>query len=129
LQWKRYEMFTEQQVEIIETKTEQVTKTDADGKAVTETVETQVPTGRYSVERNSQGYKYGLIAQDVAALAKSIGAFEDVVAVVGEYFTLDSEGYPVKDKDGKPVKKDRYGLDYGAVNVIVMAGEQAALMG
>ena len=117
LKWKRYELFSEDQVEIMET------VKDEEGN------ESQVPTGRYEVKRHSQGFQYGLIAQDVAALAKSIGAFEDVVKVTGTYLDLDAEGYPVKDKDGKPVKKDRYGLDYPAINVIVMTGEQAALMG
>jgi hypothetical protein len=104
LSWKKYEMFTEQQVEIM----------DEEGK----------PTGRYRVERNSQGTKYGLIAQEVQALAETVGAFSDVVAVVGEYFTLDDQGYPVKDADGNNIVNKRFGLDYDAINFIVMAAEQ-----
>jgi hypothetical protein len=98
-------MFTEQQVEIM----------DEEGK----------PTGRYKVERNSQGRKYGLIAQEVKALTEAIGDFSDVVAVVGEYFTLDAEGYPVKDAQGNNIVNKRLGLDYDAVSMIVMASEQA----
>ena len=112
LRWVSYEMFTEQQ--------EQITETVTDGEGN----ETQVPTGRYEVKRNSLGHKYGLIAQEIQALAEKVGAFADVVSVVGEYFTLDAQGYPVKGADGEPVVNKRYGLDYDAINVIVMAAEQ-----
>jgi hypothetical protein len=125
-------MFTEQQVEIMEEVTEEVQKTDAEGNPVVdsegnpvmETVVTQVPTGRYQAVRNSQGTKYGLIAQEVQTLAETVGAFSDVVAVVGEYFTLDDQGYPVKDADGNNIVNKRFGLDYDAINFIVMAAEQ-----
>ena len=112
LRWVSYEMFTEQQEQITET------VVDAEGN------ETKVPTGRYEVKRNSLGQKYGLIAQEVQVLTKLVGAFGDVVAVVGEYFTLDEQGYPVKGADGEPVVNKRFGLDYDAINVIVMAAEQ-----
>jgi hypothetical protein len=114
LQWKRYEMFTEQQVEIMQD------VTDSEGNT------TQVPTGRYQAIRNSQGIKRGLIAQEVLALAQSIGDFTDVVVEVGEYFTLDAQGYPAKDAQGNNIVNKRLGIDYGSVNVIVMAGEQVA---
>ncbi len=105
LQWKTYQLFTEQQVEIM----------DSEGNS----------TGRYKVQRNSQGRKYGLIAQEVKALCQSIGAFEDVVTAVDRYFQLDAQGYPVKDADGKPIKLERLGIDYDAVSFIVMAAESA----
>jgi hypothetical protein len=114
LKWKKYEMFTEQQVEILQD------VTDSEGNT------TQVPTGRYQAIRNSQGIKRGLIAQEVLALAQSIGDFTDVVVEVGEYFTLDAQGYPVKDAQGNNIVNKRLGIDYGSVNVIVMAGEQVA---
>jgi hypothetical protein len=114
LQWKKYEMFTEQQVEIMQD------VTDSEGNT------TQVPTGRYQAIRNSQGIKRGLIAQEVLALAQSIGDFTDVVVEVGEYFTLDAQGYPAKDAQGNNIVNKRLGIDYGSVNVIVMAGEQVA---
>lgn len=104
LRWVTYEMFTEQQEQI----------NDAEGK----------PTGRYEVKRQSLGQKYGLIAQEIQALTEKVGAFGDVVSVVGEYFTLDKDGYPVKGDDGKPVVNKRYGLDYDAINVIILAAEQ-----
>jgi hypothetical protein len=94
--------------------------TDSEGNT------TQVPTGRYEVKRSSQGIKRGLIAQEVLALAQSIGDFTDVVVEVGEYFTLDDQGYPVKDAQGNNIVNKRLGIDYGSVNVIVMAGEQVA---
>jgi hypothetical protein len=105
-------MFSEQQVQIMQD------VTDSEGNT------TQVPTGRYEVKRSSQGTKYGLIAQEVQALAETVGAFSDVVAVVGEYFTLDDQGYPVKDADGNNIVNKRFGLDYDAINFIVMAAEQ-----
>jgi hypothetical protein len=125
LQWKRFELFSESQVEIMEEVTEEVPIFE-NGEATdkTETKTRQVPTGRYKVERNSQGTKYGLIAQEVQALAETVGAFTDVVAVVGEYFTLDDQGYPVKDADGNNIVNKRFGLDYDAINFIVMAAEQ-----
>jgi hypothetical protein len=104
LQQKSYEMFTEQQVEIV----------DEEGK----------PTGRYKVERNSQGFDFGYIAQDVKALTEQIGAFQSVVSVVGEYFTLDAEGYPVKDTQGNKIVNKRLGLNYSAMNIIIAAAEQ-----
>jgi hypothetical protein len=107
-------MFTEQQVQIMQD------VTDSEGNT------TQVPTGRYQAIRNSQGIKRGLIAQEVLALAQSIGDFTDVVVEVGEYFTLDAQGYPVKDAQGNNIVNKRLGIDYGSVNVIVMAGEQVA---
>jgi hypothetical protein len=88
-----------------------------------------VPTGRYQAIRNSQGIKRGLIAQEVLALAQSIGDFTDVVVEVGEYFTLDAQGYPVKDAQGNNIVNKRLGIDYGSCNVIVMAGEQALTLG
>jgi hypothetical protein len=117
LSWKKYEMFTEQQVEIMQD------VTDSEGNTI------QVPTGRYQAIRNSQGIKRGLIAQEVLALAQSIGDFTDVVVEVGEYFTLDAQGYPVKDAQGNNIVNKRLGIDYGSVNVIVMAGEQALTLG
>jgi hypothetical protein len=104
LQQKSYEMFTEQQVEIV----------DEEGK----------PTGRYKVERNSQGFDFGYIAQDVKALTDQIGAFQSVVSVVGEYFTLDAQGYPVKDAQGNKIVNKRLGLNYSAMNIIIAAAEQ-----
>lgn len=104
LRWVSYEMFTEQQEQI----------NDEEGN----------PTGRYEVKRQSLGHKYGLIAQDVQALTKTIGAFGDVVAVVGEYFTLDEQGYPIKDAEGSNIVNKRFGLDYDAINVIILAAEQ-----
>jgi hypothetical protein len=104
LQQKSYEMFTEQQTEIV----------DEEGK----------PTGRYKVERNSQGFDFGYIAQDVKALTEQIGAFQSVVSVVGEYFTLDAEGYPVKDAQGNKIVNKRLGLNYSAMNIIIAAAEQ-----
>jgi hypothetical protein len=112
LSWKKYEMFSEQQVQIMQD------VTDSEGNT------TQVPTGRYEVKRSSQGIKRGLIAQEVLALAQSIGDFTDVVVEVGEYFTLDDQGYPVKDADGNNIVNKRFGLDYDAINFIVMAAEQ-----
>jgi hypothetical protein len=53
------------------------------------------------------GYEAGLIAQEVQALTKKIGAFEFVV------------------KDSNP---DMLALDYTSINAIVMAAEQAVLM-
>jgi hypothetical protein len=97
-------MFTEQQVEIV----------DEEGK----------PTGRYKVERNSQGFDFGYIAQDVKALTEQIGAFQSVVSVVGEYFTLDAQGYPVKDAQGNKIVNKRLGLNYSAMNIIIAAAEQ-----
>lgn len=116
LRWVTYEMFTEQH--------EQITETVVDGEGN----ETQVPTGRYEVKRNSLGKKRGLIAQEVQALAASIGDFSDVVQVVGEYFTLDAQGYPVKDAQGKNIVNKRLGLDYDAVSFIVMCAEQSLLI-
>jgi hypothetical protein len=97
------------------------TVTDGEGN------ETQVPTGRYEVKRNSLGKKRGLIAQEVQALAASIGDFSDVVAVVGEYFTLDAQGYPVKDAQGNNIVNKRLGLDYDAIQFVICAGEQSLL--
>ncbi len=127
LSWKKYEMFSEQQVEIMEEVTEEVPIFE-NGEATdkTETKTRQVPTGRYQAVRNSQGIKRGLIAQEVLALAQSIGDFADVVVEVGEYFTLDAQGNPAKDAQGNNIVNKRLGIDYGSVNVIVMAGEQVA---
>ena len=135
LQWKKYEMFSEQQVQIMQDVTSEVQKTDAagnpvvdaDGNPVMETVTTKVPTGRYEVKRNSQGIKRGLIAQEVQALAASIGDFSDVVVEVGEYFTLDAQGYPVKDAQGNNIVNKRLGLDYDAIQFVICAGEQSLL--
>jgi hypothetical protein len=132
LQQKSYEMFTEQQVEITEEVTKEVAKVDAegnpvldaDGNQVMETVTTQVGTGRYKVERNSQGFDFGYIAQDVKALTEQIGAFQSVVSEVGEYFTLDAQGYPVKDAQGNKIVNKRLGLNYSAMNIIIAAAEQ-----
>jgi hypothetical protein len=137
LSWKKYEMFTEQQVQIMDEVTEEVQKTDAEGNPVVdsegnpvmETVITQVPTGRYEVKRNSQGIKRGLIAQEVLALAQSIGDFADVVVEVGEYFTLDAQGYPVKDAQGNNIVNKRLGIDYDAVSFCVMCAEQSLTLG
>jgi hypothetical protein len=117
LQWKRYEMFTEQQEPIMQD------VTDSEGNT------TQVPTGRYEVKRSSQGIKRGLIAQEVLALAQSIGDFTDVVVEVGEYFTLDAQGYPVKDAQGNNIVNKRLGIDYDAVSFCVMCAEQSLTLG
>jgi hypothetical protein len=135
LQWKRYELFSEQQEQIMDEVTEEVAAVDSEGNPVMdsegnpvmETVTKQVPTGRYEVKRSSQGIKRGLIAQEVLALAQSIGDFTDVVVEVGEYFTLDAQGYPVKDAQGNNIVNKRLGIDYDAVSFCVMCAEQVAI--
>jgi hypothetical protein len=117
LQWKRYEVFSESQTQIMED------VTDSEGNT------TQVPTGRYEAKRSSQGIKRGLIAQEVLALAQSIGDFTDVVVEVGEYFTLDAQGYPVKDAQGNNIVNKRLGIDYDAVSFCVMCAEQSLTLG
>jgi hypothetical protein len=103
---------------------------NADGSTETKTVTVTVsePTGAYKVTRTSQGTKYGLIAQDVQALAETVGAFSDVVVKIGEYFTLDAQGYPVKDAQGNNIVNKRLGLDYDAIQFLIAAAEQSLLV-
>jgi hypothetical protein len=132
LKWKRFEVFAETQSEVKETQTfeREETVANEDGSTEIKKVEVtvSVPTGAYKVTRTSQGTQYGLIAQDVQALTKQIGDFADVVINLGEYFELDDKGFPVKDKNGNAVKHMRLGLNYDAINVIVMCAEQSLLI-
>jgi hypothetical protein len=50
-----------------------------------------------------------------------------VVVEVGEYFTLDAQGYPVKDAQGNVIVNKRLGIDYDAVSFCVMCAEQSLL--
>jgi hypothetical protein len=51
-----------------------------------------------------------------------------VVINLGEYFELDAKGFPKKDAKGQAIKHMRFGLNYDAINVIVMCAEQSLLL-